>query len=145
MNLKALRQQKLLSQRELSNLIGTDEPMISRFERYHCLPTPPTFKRICEVLGAEPEEIYTKDEATLFNALKRPTRREKRQEGTNPYKLTVRLPYELASALNEKLGVCGYRNKTEWIRHCIKNLNRQYKRKATLLHEQRERQTNNTN
>lgn len=145
MNLKTLREKKALSQIQLSRLIEIDNAMVSRFEKYHCLPTPPTFKRICEVLGADPEEIYTKEEANLFNSLKCPTRREKRQEGTNPYKLTVRLSGDFAKGFNEKLALCGYSSKTEWVRHCLKNLDRQYKRKAALLHEQRERQTNNTN
>ena len=141
MRLKFLRTKMGLSQIQLSKLIGIDNAMMSRFEKYHCLPTPPTFKRICEVLGAEPHEIYTDEEANLFNSLKRPTRREKRQEGINPYKLTVRLTEDFAKGFNEKLSLCGYRNKTEWVRHCLKNLDRQYKRKTALLHEQRERQT----
>lgn len=145
MRLKFLRTKMGLSQIQLSKLIGIDNAMVSRFKKYHCLPTPTTFKRICEVLGAEPEEIYTKDEATLFNALKCPTRREKRHEGTNPYKLTVRLSGDFAKGFNEKLSVCGYSSKTEWVRHCLKNLDRQYKRKTALLHEQKRRPQSNTN
>lgn len=41
MQLRAMRIRKGKQQKELAKAIGTDEPMMSKFENYKCLPIPP--------------------------------------------------------------------------------------------------------
>lgn len=127
MKIKDARIETELTQHNAAKLIGTDYAMISRFENYQCLPTPKTFRRMCAVYDKKPEELYTPEEANLLPESPRIVRRVR--HGTDGYKLTVRLPQRFANGLNEKLTACGYRGPTDWIYHCLRNLDRQYKRK----------------
>lgn len=51
--IRALREKKGLSQRELAELVGTTQSAIARLESGHISPTLPTLDRIAAALGAE--------------------------------------------------------------------------------------------
>ena len=57
MQLRAMRIRKGKQQKELAKAIGTDEPMMSKFENYKCLPIPPMMTALCRELGCEVEDI----------------------------------------------------------------------------------------
>lgn len=60
-NIKELRQERLLSQKELVaavNLPGFDVPLLSKIENDVCRPTPEAEIRLCQVLHAQPVELY---------------------------------------------------------------------------------------
>ncbi len=65
MRLREIRKAKGRQQKELAKKIGTDEPMMSKFENYKCLPIPTMMKKLLKELGCsrveeiyEPHEIY---------------------------------------------------------------------------------------
>ena len=60
-NIKELRQEKLLSQRDLVllvNLPGFDIPLLSKIENDICRPNPDAEFRLCQILHAQPVELY---------------------------------------------------------------------------------------
>lgn len=60
-NIKELRQERLLSQKELVaavNLPGFDVPLLSKIENDVCRPTPEAEIRLCKALHAQPVELY---------------------------------------------------------------------------------------
>jgi len=63
--LRAMRIRKGRQQKELAKAIGTDEPMMSKFENYKCLPIPPMMKALCDELGCEVGDIYEPHEIFL--------------------------------------------------------------------------------
>ena len=65
MQLRAMRIRKGRQQKELAKAIGTDEPMMSKFENYKCLPIPPMMKALCDELGCEVGDIYEPHEIFL--------------------------------------------------------------------------------
>jgi DNA-binding XRE family transcriptional regulator len=53
MELRALRERKGYSQRQLAELVGTTQSAIARLEAGHISPSLPTLDRIAAALGAE--------------------------------------------------------------------------------------------
>lgn len=72
MQLRAMRIRKGRQQKELAKAIGTDEPMMSKFENYKCLPIPPMMKALCDELGCEVGDICSmKIQPTRFYIIPR--------------------------------------------------------------------------
>lgn len=109
MQLRAMRIRKGRQQKELAKAIGTDEPMMSKFENYKCLPIPPMMKALCDELGCEVGDIYEPHEIFL----------------TSP-KVTVNLPPEAREFFKEALGKCGFKDITSWVNHCFERLKAKY-------------------
>ena len=104
MNLKQFRLQKGIKAKELAEAIETDEPMISKFENFKCLPTPDKMKGICEVLKCSIDDIYEKNEYTFVAKKKKRTTEE-----AGFYKLTVKLNTTDKELFDgEFLRMCGY-------------------------------------
>ncbi len=58
MRLREIRKAKGRQQKELAEKIGTDEPMMSKFENYKCLPIPSMMRKLLKELGcSRVEEI----------------------------------------------------------------------------------------
>jgi transcriptional regulator with XRE-family HTH domain len=55
--LKALRQERMLSQRDLAQAIGSVQATISAFERGSRAARPRTVRRLAEALGVDPREL----------------------------------------------------------------------------------------
>lgn len=55
--LKALRQERMLSQRDLAQAIGSVQATISAIERGTRTARPRTVRRLAEALGVEPREL----------------------------------------------------------------------------------------
>lgn len=77
MKLKEIRVAKGRQQKELAISVGTDEPMMSKFENYKCLPTPPTMNLILKELGCSVEDIYEAARSLLRSARKAEETEEK--------------------------------------------------------------------
>jgi transcriptional regulator with XRE-family HTH domain len=60
--LKALRQERMLSQRDLARAIGSIQATISELERGRRKAQPRTVRKLAEVLGVEPRELVVGDE-----------------------------------------------------------------------------------
>ena len=57
MKLQQLREEKVLSQRELARLAGLTHQTVWRFENGSTKAHPRTIRKIAEVLGVEPKEL----------------------------------------------------------------------------------------
>ena len=114
MELRNLRTQKKVRAKELAELIEKDEPMISKFENYKCLPIPKDLRKICEYLDCQINDIYEDDEIYVkFNS------KAKEKKELDCYKITIKLPKIARSVLvKDNLKLCGYDNLTHWILCC---------------------------
>jgi transcriptional regulator with XRE-family HTH domain len=121
MRLKELRIAKGRQQKELAQKIGTDEPMMSKFENYKCLPIPEQMNRLVEELGCSIDDIYEPHEVYY----QRGNTTAKKKSPT-VYNLSVRLPRESKSFLKKALKKCGFKDITAWILWCYERLQTQY-------------------
>ena len=70
MNLKQIREKKLLTQQQLADMVGVDRTLISKIESGCANPSVSTAKKIAAVLGFhwtkffEDEQTATKEKAT---------------------------------------------------------------------------------
>ena len=58
MRLREIRKAKGRQQKELAEKIGTDEPMMSKFENYKCLPIPSMMRKLLKELGCSRVEEF---------------------------------------------------------------------------------------
>ena len=123
MKLTEVRSERGIQAKDLAVAVGTDAPMISRFEHYKCLPIPKMCARIADVLNCDIEAIYEPHEIYY----KKPRKQVQTAELTS-YRLTAKLPREAREFLHSgALQECGYKDITEWINKCYKVLMRTYK------------------
>lgn len=121
MRLKEIRVAKGRQQKELAISVGTDEPMMSKFENYKCLPTPPTMKLILKELGCSVEDIYEPHEVYYAP----PAKPKKRKRKSNVYRLTAELPEEAREFFKSgALQKCGFQDITAWANWCYTQLKR---------------------
>ena len=62
MNLQERRRELNIAQADLARKVGTNEPMMSNFERYKCLPIPSMLEAICKELKCSVLDIYKQSE-----------------------------------------------------------------------------------
>ena len=122
MKLKEIRIAKGKQQKELAKAIGVDEPMISRFENYKCLPTPPTMKLLLKELECNIEDIYKSNEIYI----KSKSNIAPKEKEEDIYHLTVNLPGEAREVFKSALKKCGYKDITYWVYRCFERLKKQY-------------------
>jgi transcriptional regulator with XRE-family HTH domain len=60
--LKALRGERMLSQRELARAVGTSQAVISELELGKRHAQPRTVRKLADALGVEPKELVVRDE-----------------------------------------------------------------------------------
>ncbi len=125
MNLKKIRLSRGLQQKELASLVGTDEPMISKFENYKCLPIPTVMALILKELGCKIEDIYEPNEVYYEQTIK-PIPKKRR---ANIYHLTVELPDEARELFKSgALQKCGYKDITSWVNWCFNQFKKKYQK-----------------
>ena len=122
MKLKEIRVAKGRQQKELAKAIGVDEPMISRFEHYKCLPTPPTMELLLKELNCSIKDIYKPNEIYI----KPKNNAESKAKEEDIYHLTVNLPGEAREIFKNALKKCGYKDITYWVYRCYERLKKQY-------------------
>ena len=124
---------KRYSQQHVADIVAkveprADVPLISRYENGVCLATPAQARAICELYECGLADLYDVEDLDFGqNRLKRAS--AERGEGL-PYKLTVRVPDDLAKAFFEDLRVCEYTGPTDFLRDCIKKLHKRAKKIA---------------
>ena len=126
MKLKQIRIAKGRQQKELAIKIGTDEPMMSKFETYKCLPVPSMMKRLTEELGVSVDDIYEPHEVYYQGARAKASAPKKKAE-EEVYHLTVNLPPEAREFFKTALKKCGFKDITAWVNWCFERLQTQYR------------------
>lgn len=127
MRLREIRRAKCRQQKELAERIGTDEPMLSKFENYKCLPIPSMMKKLLEELGcSRVEEIYEPHEIYLQLANISATAPKEKKE-SEMYKLTAILPKGAKEIFDKALKPLGYRSITDWVKQCFERLEDKYR------------------
>ena len=135
MKLRELLLRKNKNAKQLATEIQSDEPMVSKYINYKCLPIPKEMLKICEVLDCDIEDIYEPEEI-YYQTSNKTKSSVKATKKSDYYNLTVRLPKDAYKYLNkEYLQVCGYKNITQWIWRCYERLQKHHdiiikKRKA---------------
>ena len=123
--LRAIRIAKGRQQKELAQKIGTDEPMMSRFENFKCLPIPSMLSRLTEELGCTVDDIYEPHEIYLQGVTVKASA-PKAKKNTEVYHLTVNLPPEAREFFKTALKKLGYKDITDWANRCFERTRRQY-------------------
>ena len=123
--LRAIRIAKGRQQKELAQKIGTDEPMMSRFENFKCLPIPSMLSRLTEELGCTIDDIYEPHEIYLQGVTVKASA-PKAKKNTEVYHLTVNLPPEAREFFKTALKKLGYKDITDWANRCFERTRRQY-------------------
>lgn len=126
MKLREIRIREGRQQKELGRAIGTDEPMMSRFENYKCLPVPEMMEKLTKELNCGIEDIYEPHEIYLQVKKKPQTANKDSPERERRYNLSVRLPAEEKDFLKRAVKACGYKDITDWISRCLDNLKVEY-------------------
>ena len=60
--MKALRQERVLSQRELARMAGLTQMTVWRLENGYRAARPGTIRKLAQVLGVEPKELVKREE-----------------------------------------------------------------------------------
>ena len=123
--LRAIRIAKGRQQKELAQKIGTDEPMMSRFENFKCLPIPSMLSKLTEELGCTIDDIYEPHEIYLQGVTVKASA-PKTKKNTEVYHLTVNLPPEAREFFKTALKKLGYKDITDWANRCFERTRRQY-------------------
>ena len=119
MRLKEIIEKKGMMAKDLGAKVGLDAGNISRILNYRMLPIPATLNKICEVLGVEPLDIYTRDEVTLVPPLKGKTTRH--TDGTaRGYNLCIMIPEKYRDKLSGWIKELGYATFGEWLEPYLK-------------------------
>ena len=127
MRLREIRKAKGRQQKELAEKIGTDEPMMSKFENYKCLPIPSMMRKLLKELGcSRVEEIYEPHEVYLQLASINATVAKEKKE-SDIYKLTATLPKGAKAIFDKALKPLGYRSITDWVKQCFERLEDAYR------------------
>lgn len=127
MRLREIRKAKGRQQKELAEKIGTDEPMMSKFENYKCLPIPSMMRKLLKELGcSRVEEIYEPHEVYLQLASINATVAKEEKE-SDIYKLTATLPKGAKAIFDKALKPLGYRSITDWVKQCFERLEDTYR------------------
>ncbi len=109
-----------MTAKDFAKRIGTDSPMVSKFNNYKCLPIPTMMKVMCEVLDCDIKDIYADIELYYTKS------KSKASKKTDKYKLTVNLPKGAKEFFKTALKKCGYKDITDWILRCYARLQKQY-------------------
>lgn len=136
MNLQERRRELNIAQADLAKRVGTNEPMMSNFERYKCLPVPSMLEAICKELNCNVLDIYKQSEIYINNTSKG---RDASVDEPEFYRFTADLPNEARKVFDsKKLRDCGFRSKKDFLYHCYKWLEKKQntkKEKATKQSE----------
>lgn len=114
--------------RAAEKLVGLDKSMLSKIERGHCMPMLAQLECLCVLYD------YPQDKAMGLVAeeygLKCPKKAVKAADESTPYKLTLRISRDVATAFLAIVQRRGKRNMQEWLNGYIADAIRREKKKA---------------
>lgn len=114
--------------RAVERIAGLDKSMLSKIERGHCMPRLAQLECLCVLYD------YPQDKAMGLVAdeygFKRQKKAVKAADESTPYKLTLRIPRDVATAFLAIVQRRGKRNMQEWLNGYIADAIRREKKKA---------------
>ena len=114
--------------RVAEKLVGLDKSMLSKIERGHCMPKLAQLECLCVLYD------YPQDKAMGLVAdeygFKRQKKAVKAADESTPYKLTLRIPREVATAFLAIVQRRGKRNMQEWLNGYIADAIRREQKKS---------------
>ena len=119
MTIKQVRESRGYSQLVIAAALGMDVPLVSKIERYRCLPIPKDMEILTELLDCEISDLYTSKEITFRKE------KEKERKSEDVYKVCVRFPSETKVRIKELFKECGYHSVSDWVYACFRRLEKQ--------------------
>lgn len=114
--------------RAVERIAGLDKSMLSKIERGHCMPKLAQLECLCVLYD------YPQDKAMGLVAdeygFKRQKKAVKAADESTPYKLTLRIPREVATAFLAIVQRRGKRNMQEWLNGYIADAIRREQKKS---------------
>ena len=114
--------------RAVERIAGLDKSMLSKIERGHCMPRLAQLECLCVLYD------YPQDKAMGLVAdeygFKRQKKAVKAADESTPYKLTLRIPRDVATAFLAIVRRRGKRNMQEWLNGYIADAIRRDKKKS---------------
>lgn len=138
--LRELRGEAL--QKDKARELGVDASMMSRYERGACNPTVETVRRICEHYGKDVFDVWERGD---LDYAKLSRRAEKRRQGENIRKLSVRIDTALANRIAGQMAELKLRTQAEYLTYCAdlieKRLKKRKGRTVTAMTDAAEKKT----
>ena len=115
-----------IQQKQVAEECRIDEPTMSKIVHGRILPNKAKLTRICEHTQKEALDFYDRDEINLISVC----RKKKPSEKSKAYlQFTVSLLREKYCNVlsdSEKLKICGFDSQAQWLRSCIKKLDKRF-------------------
>ena len=129
-------------QKDKARELDVDALMLSSYERGACNPTVETVRRICEHYGKDVFEVWERGD---LDYAKLSRRTEKRRQGENIRKLSVRVDTALANRIAGQMEALKIRTQAEYLTYCAdlidKRLKKRKGRTVTAMTDAAEKKT----
>ena len=122
--LRELRGEAL--QKDKARELGVDASMMSRYERGACNPTVETVRRICEHYGKDVFDVWERGD---LDYAKLSRRAEKRRQGENIHKLSVRIDTARANRIAGQMAALRLRTQAEYLTYCADMIEKRLKKR----------------
>jgi len=131
--MKLARLESGFSQTEVADNIKSDKFMLSKFENGQCLPMPNMWEAIAEIYHKLPRDIIEGNTlCNLERILKKPRATQTEAKNYEYKHIGCFVRRDMSAILTKQtLKACGYKDLTNWIYACIKNLNAEYQKSVT--------------
>ncbi len=107
-----------------------DVPLLSKIEHGICLPTKPLLKFLCVLYGTTPKQVYKNGSLSLASCLNLILKSDNTYENQF-YQFKARISKDYAGlASDERLHVCGYKTRAQFVEYCLDQLDEQYKKEV---------------
>jgi len=129
--MKLARLQSGFSQTEVAEQLDSDKFTLSKFENNQCLPMPQVWEKMAKIYQKSPRELL--EPFTLCNLerlLKKPRATQIEAKDYAYKHIGCSIKRDMSAILTKKtLQTCGYKDLTNWLYACIKNLSEEYQKK----------------
>ena len=115
-----------IQQKQVAEACRIDEPTMSKIKSGSILPNKAKLQRICEHTQKEALDFYSRDEINLISVCRKRKPSEKSKLYLQFTVSLLRSKYCTVLSDSEKLKICGFDSQAEWLRSCIRKLDKRY-------------------